>query len=294
GQSALSVVSITIVAKAFRAEQLGVAMAWYAILSAPFHLLLIKGVGWALTDVGYTWREVWGGVGGALILLALTAAMLSKNPVSRTATGAINLDAAGSTFWQALATPAFWLFSLTISIWGMIYAGVALFNVDIFKERGFDEKLYFNVLSLVTIVALGSKLFFGWLLNYFRLTHLLLVCLLATAASLCGLPFATEEWHAYLYGVGLGIASGAVALLFFAAWGTLYGRRALGRIQGVAQMMTVFASAGGPLVFSVGKRLTTSYTLVFHMLALLVLIMAVAAWFTPLPEFQRQSRETSS
>src|SRR5262245_22540092 len=42
GQSALSVVSITIVAKSFRARQLGVAMAWYAILSAPFHLILIR------------------------------------------------------------------------------------------------------------------------------------------------------------------------------------------------------------------------------------------------------------
>src|SRR6185503_2344191 len=96
----------------------------------------------------------------------------------------------GYTLWHALATPAFWLFGLTISIWGMIYAGVALFNVDIFRERGFDERLYFNVLSLVTIVALGSKFFFGWLVNHVRLTRLLAVCLVATAASLCGLPFA--------------------------------------------------------------------------------------------------------
>src|SRR5262249_42773041 len=228
GQSALSVVSITIVAKSFRARQLGVAMAWYAILSAPFHLILIRAVGWALTDAEFGWREVWAGVGLSLMALSLTAALLARNSVSASedegAEEQVALDNSGATLWQALATPAFWLFSLTISIWGMIYAGVALFNVDIFRERGFDEKLYFNVLSLVTIVALCSKLFFGWLVNYVRLTHLLSVCLLATAASLCGLPFATEEWHAYVYGVGLGIASGAVALLFFAAWGTLYGR----------------------------------------------------------------------
>ncbi len=52
GQSAMSVVSITLVAKSFRTGQLGYAMAWYAILSAPFHLILIKGVGWALKDGG--------------------------------------------------------------------------------------------------------------------------------------------------------------------------------------------------------------------------------------------------
>ncbi len=44
------VVSLTIVAKAFEPRRVGLAMAWYAILSVPFHLLLIKGVGWAQAD----------------------------------------------------------------------------------------------------------------------------------------------------------------------------------------------------------------------------------------------------
>jgi MFS family permease len=109
--------------------------------------------------------------------------------------------------------------------------------------------------------------------------------LLATAGSLCGLPFATEEWHAYVYGVGLGIASGAVALLFFAAWSKMYGKRDLGRIQGIAQMFTVFASALGPWIISMSKRATTSYTFIFLLLAGLVFLMAIAAWFTPVPNF---------
>lgn len=291
GQSALSVVSLTIVAKSFHAKQIGVAMAFYAILSAPFHLILIQAVKWALEDAKFDWRTVWGAVGVALMALSSTSLLLSRPAVSRFPEVEVPRDDAGATLWQALATPAFWVFSLTISIWGMIYAGVALFNVDIFKERGFDQSLYFNVLSLVTMVALASKLFFGWLVNYVPLTRLLSACLLATAASLCGLPFATQEWHAYLYGVGLGIASGAVALLFFATWGKLYGKRELGRIQGFAQMLTVFASASGPFVFSFSKRATTSYTFVFQLLAALVLLMAIAAWFTPMPRFADPAKE---
>src|SRR5437899_636768 len=103
----------------------------------------------------------------------------------------------------------------------MIYSGVALFNEDIFRERGFGRDLYFNVLALVTLIALVSKLAFGWLTRYLSLSKLLSICLLATSASLVGLPHATEEWHVYLYGVAMGIASGAVALLFFATWGKL-------------------------------------------------------------------------
>lgn len=229
GQSALSVVSMTIVAKSFAARQLGLAMAWYAIISAPFHLLLIKGIGWALNDAHFGWREVWGGVGFSLIALSAASFFLARNPPSFAGRSTAPDDPpAGCTLRQALATPAFWVFGLTISIWGMIYAGVALFNVDIFKERGFDAKLYVNVLALVTIVALAANLFFGWLVNYVGLNRLLAACLLATAASLWGLPLATQPWHAYLYGIGLGIASGAVALLFFATWGKLYGTRELG------------------------------------------------------------------
>lgn len=302
GQSALSVVAINLVAKSFRPRQLGFAMAWFSILSAPFHLIMIKGVGWALNDAHYDWRTVWASLGIALIALAATATLLRRNSAeegkgervtSREAAPFFsnNQDSAhatlpipsGATLLVALRSPAFWTFGLTISLWGMIYSGVAQFNVDIFRERGFDERLYFNVLATVTVVALASKLFFGWLVNHVRITYLLSACLLSTAASLAGLPFATQTWHAYAYGVLLGIASGAVALLFFASWGTLFGRRELGRIQGVAQMLTVFASACGPLVFSYSKRVTSSYSFVFFLLAGVVFVMAIAAWLTPLP-----------
>ncbi len=282
GQSALSVVSLTIVAKSFDGRRIGLAMAWYAILSVPFHLALIKGVGWALTDGKFDWRVVWGSVGFSLMALSVFAIVLT--PRGSVSQQKIEANRVGFTLVEALATPAFWVFSLTISLWGMIYAGVALFNVDIFKERGFDEKLYFNVLSLITVVALISKLFFGWLVNYISLSRLLSVCLLITATSLIGLPLANQVWHAYAYGVCLGIASGAVALLFFATWGKLYGQKELGRIQGVAQMLTVFASASGPLLFSYSKQLTTSYTGIFQLLAGLVLVLALIAWFTPLPQ----------
>jgi hypothetical protein len=83
--------------------------------------------------------------GAALIAMSLASIALARNPsTSSTRSTPLAGSPAGSTLWQALATTAFLVFGLTTSIWGMIYAGVALFNVDIFKERGFDEKLCFN------------------------------------------------------------------------------------------------------------------------------------------------------
>ncbi|MEZ6151358.1 MAG: MFS transporter [Pirellulaceae bacterium] len=292
GQSALSVVSITIVAKSFSAQRLGLAMAWYAVLSAPFHLALIQGVGWAFTLDGVSWRTIWAGIGVSLVALSCSAWLLRTSSESTLGKNLAH-DSDGFTLWQALRTPAFWTFSLTISAWGMIYAGVALFNEDIFRERGFERSLYFNVLAEVTIVAICAKFFFGWLVNYVPLNRLLAACLVVTSLSLVGLTQSTEVWHAYAYGVGLGIASGAVALLFFATWGRLYGNRELGRIQGVAQMLTVFASAAGPVIFSAGKRATTSYTSVFIALASFMFAMAIVAMFTALPRPNTDLASTS-
>ncbi len=292
GQSALSVVSITIVAKSFSAQRLGLAMAWYAVLSAPLHLALIKGVGWAFTLENISWRTIWAGIGFSLVALSLSVLVLPRNRSTR-AEGNLAGEGDGFTLGQALRTPPFWTFSLTISVWGMIYSGVALFNEDIFSERGFDRNLYFNVLAEVTIVAIFAKFVFGWLVNYVSLNRLLAVCLFVTSLSLVGLTQATQVWHAYAYGVGLGIASGAVALLYFATWGKIYGNRELGRIQGVAQMLTVYASAAGPVIFSASKRATTSYTFIFILLASFVFAMAIAAMFTPLPKSKPRLASTA-
>jgi len=290
GQAALSVVSITVVSNSHSPSRLGMAMAFYAMLGMPMHLLLIGFVGWALNTLHFDWRVVWGTVGGSLILIASSAWLLPTHAIfnaSRSTIIPVQVPRADReksySLRQALCTPAFWLFSVTISIWGMVYAGTALFNQDIFRERGFETDLYFKILALTTIVALGSKLVFGWMVNYVRLTHLMGCCLLLSAVSLAGLPFATETWHAYVYGILLGIASGAVALLFFTVWGKLYGRGKLGQIQGVAQMMTVFASAAGPLVFSLSKRLTNSYSAIFFTFAGTLAVLAILAFITPLP-----------
>ena len=183
------------------------------MICAPFHLLLIQGIGWALTDAHFGWREVWGGVGfrssrsRRLRSRYATLALLSPfHRAGRLADGEHALASPGNAGVLGLRADDFDL--------GNDLRGCRPIQRRHLQGAGFDAKLYFNVLALVTIVALAANLFFGWLVNYVGLNRLLAACLLATAASLWGLPLATQPWHAYLYGIGLGIASGAVALLF--------------------------------------------------------------------------------
>lgn len=310
GQAALSVVSISVVSGSHRRAQLGMAMAVYAALSLPFHLLLIKLVGWGLNDLDWSWRSVSSVTGLVIIGLIAVAVFLPKRakfasekrshsestPVGmlKTIAGLRGTDQAtldeasvdGTLLRLAIRTGAFWAFSVTISFWGMIYAGSSLFNQDIFKERGFEKELYFEIMSYTAIVGLFSKFAFGWFNNRVKLNNLLAVTMLLTSLSLAGLPFARTTWHAYLYATTGGIASGGVALLFFSCWGTLFGHRDLARIQGIAQMLTVFASALGPVLFAWVKQQTNSYSTIFFSLSGLAFMLSVWAFCVPLPKGQ--------
>jgi len=290
GQSALSVVSITVVAKSFSSRRFGFAMAWYSIFVGVFFSLMGKTVGWAITEEKLDWRTIWGRIGMTLTALALTAFFIrGKGDGAEAGRSAESAEQDGSTLWQALATPAFWVISCTISIWGMISAGFSLFNEHIFRGQGFGKEIFFHVVVIMPIIAVAANFFFGWLVRYVKFTYLLTACLLTTSASLYGWPYATQPWHAYAYAVAAGISSGAVTLLFFAAWRTMFGPRELGRIQSVAQMMTVFASAAGPLVFALGNRADNSYAPVFHKLAAAVFVLALIACVTPMPRFTKET-----
>ena len=81
----------------------------------------------------------------------------------------------------------------------------------------------------------------------------------------------------------MGIAGGVVTVVFFSVWGQAYGRTELGRIQGCAQMMTVLASAVGPLLLAETLQRTGSYDGMFYGLAVVVVLLGIACWYVPLP-----------
>ena len=57
----------------------------------------------------------------------------------------------------------------------------------------------------------------------------------------------------------MGLSGGIITVAFFAIWGDSFGKRHLGRIQGVAQTCSVLASALGPLLLERGVRFLHGY-----------------------------------
>lgn len=282
GQSALSVISITMVGKWYRGR-LGPPMAVYSLLlSFGFVGAARCAKPFALDD----WRVVWGGMGWMLLLGMVPIAWLfTRDPSARDRD---DLEQPlpvemGYTLAQAIRTPAFWVFGLAISVVAVNTSGQSLFSESILTQQGFRVDAYYDLMILSGSIGLLAQLPVGWLLRFFPLGRMQAVGLFLMGACLFWLPSIHAQWQLTTYAVVMGLAGTTMTLLFFTIWGQAFGRAHLGEIQAVAQMLTVLASASGPKLLSRCLTLTDSYALMFHVLAGTSLVLAGISWLVRVP-----------
>ena len=282
GQSALSVVSLALVGKWF-ARRLNVAMGVYALLVSVGFVMAFSAVGPAVLKFG--WRAAWSGIGWfLLVVLAPIAWFLVRDhpPVGERDAESVDLGT-GLTLGEALRSPAFWMFALSSSVFGLAYSGISLFNQSILEQRGFDATVFYTVLAVSTGVGLLANFGGGWLATVWPIQRVTGLGMAVLAVALFALPVVKSYTQVMLYGIAMGIAGGVVTVVFFSVWGQVFGRLHLGRIQGFAQMMTVLGSAVGPLLLAETLRITGSYDLMFNGLAAVVVLLGIGSWLVPLP-----------
>lgn len=318
GQSALSVVSLALMGKA-AGRKSGAVVGVYSFVMAVGFMLAFTGIkavfeapenaavqqydrdladGTATGTIAEykarakelsqgRWRTVWGGIGwilvGSAVVLPLFVRKLPLQP-AETADGD-DAERPSLTPGQALLTPGFWVFGLATSFYGMLTSGLSLFNQSVLAERGFDSKVFFTITAIGPIIGLAANLLAGLLARYWiRLGHLLAGALVIQGVALVLFPYATTLTHVYAYAAAMGVAGGVLTVTFFAYWTQAYGPKHLGKIQGTAQLLTVLASAVGPLILAVGQRSAGSYSPVLQQLSVVSFAFAVAAALVPMPK----------
>jgi len=297
GQRALSVISLTIVGQWFM-RRLSLAMAVYTIILSVGFMIAFPVVGAAVLRGG--WRAAWAGVGAAILFgLAPTGWLLVRRTPEDCG---VSLDGekkleeksaeavAGHTLLEALATPAFWIFALASSIYGLIASGIALFNESILAELGFDAATYHRSLVIIALTSLIGNFFGGWLATKWSLSRLMALAMSLLALSLLALPSVRTQAHVAAYASVMGLAGGFVIVIFFSFWSHAFGRANLGKIQGAAQTLTVLASAVGPLLLAECVTRAGSYALIFYLLATVVGVLGAAAWFARVPSPARDEK----
>lgn len=285
GQSMLSVISLTLMAKWFRRDS-QLPMAGYAVVMT---MLMVVGFGklqFELTTFTETpaWRPVWLGLGWTLVGIAPLAMILSwpvtagHKPADHAA-----VKFASATLTDALSCGSFWVFSLSISLFGMVSSGVSLFQEDIFKSLGLETKVFYQCQLIGLGVGLVSNFFTGWLARKMSLSMLLGMAMTVFAASLMTMPFLRTPAQAYLQAVVFAFAGGAIVVLFYLIWVHSFGPKHVGTIQGAVQFMTVIASAFGPAVVTRGSTLLGGYAGIIWVLAGAGALLAATAFAVRVP-----------
>ncbi len=287
GQSALSIVSLTMVGQWF-ARRLNMAMAAYSLVLSMGFMMAFPIVGGVVSSSG--WRIAWQGVGWFLVLPVVPIALLLVRRAPEAGAEEMRVESSaeatmGRDFaWlEALRTPAFWVFAIGSSLYNLIASGIGLFNESILAERGFDAGMYYRSLVVTALTSLIGNFLGGWLASKWNVNRLMALALALLAGALTGLPLLKTVGQVYMFAVVMGVAGGFVIVIFFSFWAKTYGRAQLGRIQGTAQMMTVLASAIGPLLLAKCQAWTASYAAVFYVLAGVVAVVAIAAWVVKVP-----------
>ncbi len=287
GQSALSVVSLTMVGKWF-VRRLSVAMGIFAVLMSLGFAVAIVVAGDVVLTQG--WRVMWSGLGWILMILSgLCMLFVRRDPE------AVGLDTEvvkddesqepviGFTLVQALMTPAFYVFAIGSALYNLVIAGVMLFNQSILGELGFDETVFQYAMAVFMATGLLGNFTAGWAARRWSLGRLMTVAMLAVGVYLLAFPQLKTPGQALTHAGLLGFSGGVVSVIFFTAWADIFGRLHLGKIQGAAQVFAVLASATGPWFIESIFSSAGSYTPAFYALAPAVLLVAIFAWFVSIP-----------
>jgi len=175
---------------------------------------------------------------------------------------------------DARRDPVFWLYAMALSMHAMFGTAVTFHIVAIFAEVGRGRDEAFGYFLPQAIVSLTVNLIASTAADYLRLKPLLVFMLCAFLVGAFGLTRLGSESGYWLLVFGFGAGGGLWGVLSNLAFIRHFGALHLGEISGLNTSFTVFASAIGPVLFSVandtfGTFSSAAYGCVFGLVILL-------------------------
>lgn len=259
---------------------------------APLILaLLIEDLGWR----GALWSmALIVGVGFALIaFIAIRdhprVAGLQPDGVGTAVADAraANLSMGDRTAKEAKRDPVFWLYSGALSMHALFGTAVTFHIVAIFAEAGRGREEAFGYFLPQAIVSLSVNLFASALADRSRLKPFLSIMLVMFLVGAFGLTRLETPFGYWSLVIGFGAGGGLWGVLSNLAFIRQYGALHLGEISGLNTAITVFASAVGPVAFSVAHDIYGTFQAAALACAVGLFVLLLAAVWIRQPNDQR-------
>ena len=172
---------------------------------------------------------------------------------------------------QALRTFAFWVFGLALGTQSLVVTAVTFHLASLGSDAGLSRSGAYELFLPMSIFGVAANLIGGWVSDTIKLKWLLVFMMAFQATGTCGLLGLEHSHGQWLFIGGYGISGGLFSTLITVTWPRFFGRMHLGAISGITMSLLVFASAIGPLLFSLNRWITGNYILV-----------TLICWFVPL------------
>lgn len=164
---------------------------------------------------------------------------------------------------EARKTPAFWAFTLALTMSALYISGLTFHVVSVFESSGLTREMGLGIFIPTSVIAVGVQFAGSYASDFIKLKYPLILFMVGLLLSTFGLTMLGEQSIAYaLIIVGNGIVWGLYTVLIGVTWPRFYGLKNLGAISGFSLSWTVIGSALGPYMFSLSIELTGSYDLV--------------------------------
>jgi len=178
---------------------------------------------------------------------------------------------------EAIGTLPFWVFNIGVATQSMVITAVTFHLASLGGDMGLTREEAYTIFLPMAAFSIVANFAGGWLSDRVRLKWILMALLAAQAAGSLGLFWFDLPLGRGLVFAGYGLSGGLFAVLLTVTWPRFFGYEHLGAISGVNMSIIVFASAMGPVLYSLDKSFSGGYqALIFLSVALPLSIIPFA------------------
>ncbi|OGK81288.1 MAG: hypothetical protein A2X52_16030 [Candidatus Rokubacteria bacterium GWC2_70_16] len=189
----------------------------------------------------------------------------------------------GLTLREALRTSAFYIVGAGFFTTTMMATALHFYQVSILGAQGVAAEIAARAFPVSALTMVLAMPFVGRLFDRWRTRRVFAGGLLVTGGALVGVTLVHDIRTVVLYAMLFGVNNASTMTMFGYMWPRYFGRRHLGSIQGMGQMIGALGASLGPLPVGLAFDLTGSAAATLRLLALLPLGCAVAALFLRTP-----------